>query len=59
MSKSHANVVSSNESLSNLLTSMNLHQHNEKLFTNETAIEATGETLVQLYSIVDSFFIIQ
>ena len=47
MSKSHANVVSFDENVSYLLTSMNLYERNV-FFMNETAIELTGQTLAPL-----------
>ena len=52
MSQSHANVVSSDENVSYLSTSMNLYERKEQFFMNETAIELTGQTLVPLYNIV-------
>ena len=53
MSQSHANVVSSDENVSYLSTSMNLYEPKEQFFfMNETAIELTGQTLVPLYNIV-------
>ena len=48
MSKFHANVVSFDENVSYLLTSMNLYERNEHFFMNETAIERTGQTLAPL-----------
>ena len=48
ISKSHANMVSVDENLSYLLTSMNLYERNEHFFMNETAIELTGQTLAPL-----------
>ena len=48
MSKSHANVVSFDDNVSYLLTSMNLYEQNEHFFMNETAIELTGQTLAPL-----------
>ena len=49
MSKSHANVVSFDENVSYLSTSMNLYERNEHFFfINETAIELTGQTLAPL-----------
>ena len=48
MSKSHANVVSFDQIVSCLLTSMNLYERNEHFFMNETAIELTGQTLAPL-----------
>ena len=53
MSKSHANVVSFDENVSYLSTSMNLYERKEQFFfMNETAIELTGQTLAPLYNIV-------
>ena len=48
MSKSHANVVSFDENVSYLWTSMNLYERNEQFFKNERAIELTGQTLAPL-----------
>ena len=48
MSKCHANVVSFDENVSYLLTSMNLYERNEHFSMNETAIELTGQTLAPL-----------
>ena len=45
MSKSHANVVSFDENVSYLSTSMSLYERNEQFFfMNDTAIELTGQT---------------
>ena len=47
MSKSHANVVSFDENVSYLSTSMNFYERNEQyFFKNETAIELTGQTFL-------------
>ena len=52
MSKSHVNVVSFDENVSYLSTSMNLYEGSEHFFLiNETAIELTGQTLAPLYNI--------
>ena len=52
MSKSHANVVSFDENVSYLSTSMNLYERNKQfLFINKTAIELTGQTLAPLLKI--------
>ena len=62
MSKSHANVVSFDENVSYLSTSMNfIYERNEPEFflKNETAIELTAQTLASLYNIVIVIFIIQ
>ena len=48
MSKSHANVVSLDENVSYLSTSMNLCERRNIFFMNETAIELAGETLAPL-----------
>ena len=48
MSKSHANVVSFDENVSYLLTSMNFYDRHEHFFMNETATELTGQTLAPL-----------
>ena len=50
MSKSHANVVSYDENVSCLSTSMNLYERNEQFFMNKTAIELTGQTLAPFYN---------
>ena len=42
MSKPYANVVSFDENVSYLSTSMNLYERNEQFFMNKTAIELTG-----------------
>ena len=54
MSKSHANVVSFDENVSYLPTSMNLYERNEHFFfINKTAIELTGRTLAPfIYNIL-------
>ena len=52
MNKSHANVVSFDDNVSYLPTSMNLYERNEHFFINKTAIELTGQTLAQLYNIL-------
>ena len=49
MSKSDANVVSFDENVSYLSTSMNLYERNKHLFS---AIELTGQTLAPLYNIL-------
>ena len=60
MNKHHANVVSFDENVSYLSTSMNLYERNEQyFFKNETAIELTGQALAPLYNIVIIIFIIQ
>ena len=41
MSKSHGNVVSFDERMSYLSTSVNLDERKEQFFLNETAIELT------------------
>ena len=51
MSKSHAYVVSFDENVSYLSTSMNLYERNKKLFMKKTVIELTGQTLAPLYNI--------
>ena len=53
MSQSHANVhvVSFDENVSYLSTSMNLYERNEHFFINKTAIELIGQTLAPLYNI--------
>ena len=48
VSKSHANVVSFDENVSYLATSMSLCERNEHFFINETAIELAGQTLAPL-----------
>ena len=53
--KSHANVISFDQNVFYLSTSMNVYERNEQLFMNETAIELTGQTLVPFYNIVISF----
>ena len=52
MSKSHANVVSFDEIVSYLSTSMNLYERNDTFLINKTAIELTGQTLAPLYNIL-------
>ena len=47
-SKSHANVVSFDENVSYLSTSMNFFERT-LFFINKTAIELTGQTLAPLY----------
>ena len=48
MSKSHVNVVSFDDNVSYLLTSMILYEQNKHFFINKTAIEPTGQTLALL-----------
>ena len=50
MSRSHANMVSFDENVSNLSTSMNLFsERNTFYFMKEAAIELTGQTSAPLY----------
>ena len=42
MSKPHVNVVSFDENVSYLSTSMNLYERNKQFFMNKTATELTG-----------------
>ena len=58
LSKSHANVVSFEENVSYLLTSMNLYSAKGTIFfffMNETAIELTAQTVAPLYNILIYF----
>ena len=47
-------IVSFDENVSYLSTSMNLYERNKQCFMNETAIELTEQTLSPLYNIVIS-----
>ena len=51
MSKSHVNVVSFDENVSYLSTSVKLYERNEHSFMNKKTTELTGQTLAPLYNI--------
>ena len=52
MESDYANVVSFDENVSYMSTSMNFYERKEQFPMNETAIELSGQTLAPLYNIV-------